>query len=179
MAKGTSEAVKHTGIQYITLAYVHRVMPRTKLLTLVLIYNRTHVLLGMKKRGFGVGRWNGFGGKVQEGESLENAARRELLEEANVTVSSLEEIGVLTFEFVGEPDLMEVHVFKSQQYEGQPQESEEMRPQWFDQNCIPYKEMWPDDILWYPLFLAGKKFKGYFKFEGHDTILDYTLAENS
>jgi NADH pyrophosphatase NudC (nudix superfamily) len=76
MAKGTSEAVKHTGIQYITLAYVHRVMPRTKLLTLVLIYNRTHVLLGMKKRGFGVGRWNGFGGKVQEGESLENAARR-------------------------------------------------------------------------------------------------------
>jgi 8-oxo-dGTP diphosphatase/2-hydroxy-dATP diphosphatase len=99
-------------------------MPRTKLLTLVLIYNRTHVLLGMKKRGFGVGRWNGFGGKVQEGESLENAARRELLEEANVTVSSLEEIGVLTFEFVGEPDLMEVHVFKSQQYEGQPQESE-------------------------------------------------------
>ena len=57
-------------------------------------------------------------------------------------------------------------------------QSIEMRPRWFEQNCIPYKEMWPDDILWYPLFLAGKKFKGYFKFEGHDTIVDYTLAED-
>ena len=49
---------------------------------------------------------------------------RELLEEANVTVSSLDRVGVLTFEFDGEPELLEVHVFKSQQYEGLPQESE-------------------------------------------------------
>lgn len=49
---------------------------------------------------------------------------RELLEEASLTASYLEAVGVLTFEFVGEPDLMEVHVFKCQQYEGHPQESE-------------------------------------------------------
>lgn len=34
------------------------------------------VLLGYKKRGFGVGTWNGFGGKVEEGESIRNGALR-------------------------------------------------------------------------------------------------------
>ena len=38
----------------------------------------------MKKRGFGAGRWNGFGGKVAPAETIEDAARRELLEEAGV-----------------------------------------------------------------------------------------------
>ena len=35
----------------------------------------------MKKRGFGANRWNGYGGKTNEGESLEDAAIRELEEE--------------------------------------------------------------------------------------------------
>ena len=37
-----------------------------KLLTLTIIYQHPKVLLGMKKRGFGAGRWNGFGGKVED-----------------------------------------------------------------------------------------------------------------
>ncbi len=52
-------------------------MPRkTKILTLVLVVEHPHIvggdvgetkgkwriLLGMKKRGFGKGKWNGFGG---------------------------------------------------------------------------------------------------------------------
>lgn len=47
-----------------------------KLLTLVLVVQPGRVLLGMKKRGFGAGKWNGFGGKVHLGESIEQAARR-------------------------------------------------------------------------------------------------------
>ena len=38
---------------------------KCKLLTLVFLRNGSKVLLGMKKRGFGVGKWNGFGGKVR------------------------------------------------------------------------------------------------------------------
>lgn len=48
--------------------YITGTMFTNKLLTLV--------LLGMKKRGFGAGKWNGFGGKVQPGETIEEAARR-------------------------------------------------------------------------------------------------------
>lgn len=51
-------------------------MLSSKLLTLVLVVQPGKVLLGMKKRGFGAGKWNGFGGKVQPGETIEDAARR-------------------------------------------------------------------------------------------------------
>jgi len=34
------------------------------------------ILLGYKKRGFGAGKWNGFGGKVEIGETVEDAAKR-------------------------------------------------------------------------------------------------------
>ncbi len=53
-----------------------------KLLTLCIVHQHPRVLLGMKKRGFGIGHWNGFGGKVEEGESIEEAAKREVKEEA-------------------------------------------------------------------------------------------------
>ena len=51
-------------------------MTTNKLLTLAFVKESTRILLGYKKRGFGMGRWNGFGGKVQANESIENAAKR-------------------------------------------------------------------------------------------------------
>lgn len=47
-----------------------------KKFTLVMIRNGNQFLLGLKKRGFGVGKWNGFGGKVDQNESIEDAAHR-------------------------------------------------------------------------------------------------------
>ena len=51
-------------------------MVANKVLTLAFIHERARILLGLKKRGFGQGRWNGFGGKVQKGESIAEAAKR-------------------------------------------------------------------------------------------------------
>lgn len=53
----------------------------------------------------------------------------------------------------------------------------EMRPQWFQLDQIPCADMWPDDSLWFPLLLQRKKFCGHFKFQGQDTILEYSLRE--
>ncbi|EDO37977.1 predicted protein [Nematostella vectensis] len=150
-------------------------MSKNKLLTLVLVHDSVRVLLGMKKRGFGVGRWNGFGGKVECGETIEQAARRELLEESGLTATRLEEAGILMFEFKGDPVILEVHVFRSEEFTGEPTETEEMRPHWFENSAIPFDEMWPDDILWFPHFLKKEKFEGYFLFEGLSKILDYKL----
>ncbi|XP_064232615.1 uncharacterized protein LOC135268091 isoform X5 [Aotus nancymaae] len=50
-------------------------MGTSRLYTLVLVLQPQRVLLGMKKRGFGAGHWNGFGGKVQEGETIEEGAK--------------------------------------------------------------------------------------------------------
>lgn len=148
-----------------------------KLLTLCIIHKHPRVLLGMKKRGFGEGRWNGFGGKVNKDESIEMAARRELQEEAGIEAGNLEKRGVIEFEFNGNPEILEVHIFHSSDFSGDPQESEEMKPDWFDVDKIPFEKMWPDDKYWFPLFIAGKKFKGKFLFGEGDKVLDYFLSE--
>lgn len=150
-----------------------------KKLTLCLTRTDSAILLAMKKRGFGEGRWNGFGGKVEKGETIEEAARRECLEEGGIAVSELTQQGTLEFVFDGDPVVLEVHIFEIMSYTGEPQETEEMRPQWFALENIPFDDMWPDDIHWFPLFLAGKKFKGRFVFSQDHRIMDSVLEEIS
>ena len=58
------------------LKSVTNIMVYNKVLTLAFVRESTRVLLGLKKRGFGEGRWNGFGGKVQLGETIEAGAVR-------------------------------------------------------------------------------------------------------
>jgi len=135
-----------------------------KILTLCLLRKDDQILLGMKKYGFGAGKWNGFGGKLDFGETIEQAARREMQEESSVIVENLEKRGVLDFEFQGNSEILEVHVFHTQNFTGMPKETNEMRPQWFEIDHIPYDKMWPDDEFWIPLFLEGKKFRGRFVF---------------
>ncbi|XP_018588278.2 oxidized purine nucleoside triphosphate hydrolase [Scleropages formosus] len=152
-------------------------MLTSKLLTLVLVVQPGRVLLGLKKRGFGAGRWNGFGGKVQPGETIEQAAKRELLEESGLTVDTLDKIGNIKFEFVGETEILDVHIFRTDTFTGYPTESDEMSPAWFDCDKIPFDQMWPDDKLWFPFMLQRKKFLAYFKFQGHDLILEQKIEE--
>ena len=136
-----------------------------QLLTLCLPFSDDQILLGMKKRGFGEGRFNGFGGKVNEGESLDAAAKRELEEECGLVANSLRPAGILEFTFVDEEKTLEVHIFAVEDYDGEPKETEEMSPQWFSINNIPFTRMWADDQYWFPPLLAGQKFKGYFHFD--------------
>lgn len=152
---------------------------KKKILTLCVIHQHQRVLLGMKKRGFGQGRFNGFGGKVNDGETIEEAARREVTEEAGIEMANLEKLGIIEFEFEGNPEILEVHIFRSDEFTGSPTESEEMKPEWFDANAIPFEKMWPDDKHWFPLFLDRKKFTGKLLFGEGDVILDMTLKEVS
>lgn len=149
-----------------------------KILTLTLAQDGNRILLGMKKRGFGAGRWNGFGGKVEEGESIPDSAFRETLEEAGITITDMEKAGIHEFEFENKPgDFLEVHVFRVLTFTGEPTETEEMRPEWFRVDQIPYEEMWPDDRHWLPYFLAGKKFRTKFLFGVGDVVLKQDIQE--
>jgi 8-oxo-dGTP diphosphatase/2-hydroxy-dATP diphosphatase len=148
-----------------------------KITTLCIVHQHPKILLGMKKRGFGAGRWNGFGGKVGEGETIEQAAKRELFEEASINADDIKKLGVIDFYWKNKPDIIEVNIFKLNNFTGIPTESEEMRPEWFDIKGIPFNEMWQDDIFWIPLFLEGKKFKGKFIFDDNDNILEKELSE--
>jgi 8-oxo-dGTP diphosphatase/2-hydroxy-dATP diphosphatase len=132
-----------------------------KICTLCIIYDDPRILLGMKKRGFGVGKWNGFGGKVKN-ETIEEAARRELREEAGIEALSMRKMGVLRIEFFGTEEAVEIHAFRVDKFSGEPQESEEMAPCWFHKDHIPYEEMWVEDQFWLRLLLWNKKFTGRF-----------------
>jgi 8-oxo-dGTP diphosphatase/2-hydroxy-dATP diphosphatase len=147
---------------------------RKRILTLCTIHKNSKILLGMKKRGFGAGFWNGFGGKVKEGESIEEAAKRETKEEIGVVPLDLKKMGILKFQFKGEPEILEVHVFNCSNFEGEIKETEEMKPKWFKIEEIPFDQMWPDDKYWLPLLLEGKNFRGKFYFEGRK-LVDYQI----
>ncbi len=146
-----------------------------KQLTLCIIHKHPRVLLGLKKRGFGVGKWNGFGGKVRDGESIEEAARRETLEECAIEVQKMDLLGKLDFEFRHNGSKLQVHVFKVEEFSGIPKETEEMKPRWFYIDEIPFAHMWRDDLYWFPYFLQGKKFNGKFVFEDENTMISQEI----
>lgn len=148
-----------------------------RICTLCVVHQHPRVLLGMKKRGFGEGKWNGFGGKVKDGESVEEAMTREVQEEICVKVRDVRKLGVLEFSFPDGGEMQEVHVFKASEVEGEPRETEEMAPKWFFIDEIPFSDMWPDDPFWFPLFMRDRKFRGEFVFEGKDRLVRYSLQE--
>jgi 8-oxo-dGTP diphosphatase/2-hydroxy-dATP diphosphatase len=148
---------------------------KPKILTLCLVVKKDKILLGMKKRGWGEGKWNGFGGKVEEGETIIEAAIREMKEESGLEINDLEEKGTVIFQYLDTGKLLEVHIFNVLKYSGEIMESEEMLPQWFDIKEIPFDNMWADDIYWMPLFLKGNKFKGEFVFENNDKLSSYKI----
>ncbi len=134
----------------------------TKNLTLCFVRQANQLLLGYKKRGFGKKRWNGFGGKVEEGEDLLSAAKRELLEEAGIEAKVLDKVGEIDFSFTSSEEKLLVHIFFVQAYKGEIIETDEMRPAWFNLSEIPYDQMWVDDKYWLPLVLDNKKVKANF-----------------
>ena len=142
---------------------------------------RTHegkrqLLLGMKKRGFGVGKWNGFGGKFDAGETVRDCALRELEEESGLVPERMEWRAQLLFTFRDSGKLMRVHVFAAEGFAGEPVETEEMAPRWFDVDAIPYAEMWHDDTFWLPRFLAGERFEGWFAYAAGGEATNRGLA---
>ena len=125
------------------------------------------ILLAMKKRGFGAGRWNGYGGSVKEKETVFEAALREIREESAVSVleDALKKVAEFLFIFDGNPKV-HCHIFLAKDWQGEPQDSEEMGPHiWFDRAFLPEAEMWPADRIWIPEVLAGKKIKGEIHFD--------------
>ncbi|KAL1413267.1 hypothetical protein Q8F55_001022 [Vanrija albida] len=106
------------------------------------------VLLGKKKRGLGKGMFNGFGGKREPGETMQECAIRELQEECGLRVARehMQPRGTLTIvrpaaEESGATIVANIHLFTARQWQGAPVETEEMTPAWFNIEGMPYDEM--------------------------------------
>ena len=135
--------------------------------TLLFLLRGKEVLLIHKKTGLGAGKINAPGGKIEKGETAEQAAIREVREEIRVEINSPKEMGILHFQFVDSECLaLRCTVFCASQFQGNPSETDEAEPFWCSFDEIPYEQMWADDALWLPGMLSGKKFDGEFVFDG-------------
>lgn len=152
---------------------------RTINTTLVLLMKDGMVLLGEKKRGFAKGTLNGIGGKQDPGETIEQAMIRETQEEIGVTPIEYELLGKIHFDvwYKGERVNMFLNIYSSTVFEGVPVETEEMIPNWFEKDKIPFEKMLADDKLWMPYALQGKKFVGDVQFDKELNPLKQSFKE--
>ena len=142
--------------------------------TLLFVIKDDSLLLIHKKRGFGAGKINGPGGRLEGGETPLQAAVRETREELAITPLRVRPAGDLFFQF---RDGLSIRgwVFRAEDFEGTPTETEEAVPLWVSVDAIPYERMWADDRHWLPLVLERKPFAGHFLFEG-ETMLDHRVS---
>ena len=147
--------------------------------TNMFLLRKGEILLGLKKRKFGKGKWNGVGGKVDPGETIDQTAVRETLEEILVKAIDYQKVGelVFTYFYTGKKEELEVHFYTCTKWDGEPAETEEMLPRWFKTDEIPFDKMFADDIYWMPLLLAGKKFRGYCDFDENWKIINHKIEE--
>lgn len=141
---------------------------------LTFIRSGGQVLLILKKRGLGKGKYNAPGGRLEAGETPEQAAVRETQEEVGLTPLGLRPAGQLDFAFTDGYSLR-CHAFTADASTGTLTETDEAAPFWCDETAIPYGQMWSDDRLWLPLMLEGRLFEAQFIFDG-DLMLWHTLT---
>ena len=131
--------------------------------TLMFIVQDGKVLLIDKLTGIGKGKVNGPGGKIDPGETAEQAVIRECQEELHITPYFPVKMGELCFAMTDIPDI-HCHVFMATEFSGEPKATREADPFWKKISEIPYDRMWEDDQYWLPEMLCGKKFFGRFDF---------------
>lgn len=149
--------------------------------TLVLLFNsKNQILLCMKKRWFWAWLWNWAGGKLQDWETITEAAIRELEEETTISLEEkdLQSRWILHFFFEDNSNWdQDVHIFTGY-YNWDFEETEEMKPAWWNLEDIPYSEMWEDDKIWLPRILNKEQEVEYeFIFKADGKMWEYKLIK--
>ena len=141
------------------------------------------VLLGLKQVGFGAGKYVGIGGKVDAGETVAQAAVRELAEEIGVRVSEPDLVPAarIMFLFPAQPawDLL-MHVFLVPRWVGDPLAGREIVPTWFPRDALPFDQMWHDAAYWLPQVLAGQQVTARFVYaDDNETVREAEVVTGS
>lgn len=93
------------------------------------------------------GKWNGLGGKFDEGESPEECAVREVKEESGLLISSPKLNGVITFPAFDGFDDWYVFLFTAEKFEGELIDSPEGELAWIDNKKLSELNLWDGDKI--------------------------------
>lgn len=121
------------------------------------------------------GKWNGLGGKVENGESPEACAIREVLEESGLQVSTPQLKGFITFpNFDGENDWY-VFVYRFDDFTGAMIESPEGHLEWIDKDVMQNIPLWEGDRIFMDWLDASGIFSAVFNYEA-GRLLDWNVT---
>ena len=138
------------------------------------------LLINFTKPGMSYGKWNGVGGKIDPGETPEEAVVREVKEETGLTIKNPKMRGLLTFpEFFGQDAEGDwrVFVFTTTEFEGELiTESREGKFEWIDMDKVLDLNVWADDHLWFPLLKQDRFFTGKFVFDKEGDIAEHNVV---
>lgn len=137
------------------------------------------VLLVEKGRNIGIGKLVGVGGRQEEGETIEETAKREIEEEIGVRVTKMRKAAEMEFVFPHNPKYGgHVIGYVVEEWEGEPQTTDEAKTiNWYDFDDLPVQRMWHDNTIWVPLILSGKNVKGRFIIGADDKVIEHELQE--
>ena len=145
--------------------------------TLLFLKKDNKVLMIKHKRGWGKGKFNLPGGKVEENETCLDNAIRETYDETGINVKNTSLLGILYFDGIKEQTI-ENHVFVAEYDSGElSDEHEEVAPLWMDIDKIPYDNMWDDDRYWYLYLFTNKEFCLHMNFDENGKVLDMKVLD--
>lgn len=120
------------------------------------------------------GKWNGLGGKFEEGESPEGCVIREVQEESGLVIQNPRLHGLLVFTNFKGTDWY-VFVFTATDFSGElTASSPEGRLEWVDDDKLTSLNLWESDRIFLPWIEAGKFFSAKFEYEG-DKMLGHAV----
>ena len=121
------------------------------------------------------GKWNGLGGKFEPGETPEECARREILEESGLRVKKLDLKGLLSFPLFARDEDWYAFVFVGTDFEGSLIESPEGTLQWIDDSKLTELNLWEGDRIFLPWLERPGFFSGKFVYQG-GALVDHSAV---
>ncbi len=121
-----------------------------------------------KKNDMHAGKWNGLGGKLEPGETPEECAAREIMEEAGLQVFNPMLKGILTFPAFSKNEDWYAFVFVIYEFQGQLIDSPEGVLEWVDDSDLLNLNLWEGDRIFIPWLDRQGFFSGKFIYQdGH------------
>lgn len=144
-----------------------------KLATLCYIRDGSKILLlhrNKKENDMHAGKYNGLGGKFEPGETPENCARREILEESGLVVEELDLRGFITFPNFARGEDWYVFLFLINKFSGEIIDSPEGTLEWVNESELASLNFWEGDRIFMPWLFEKKRFSACFSYESGKLI---------